>query len=203
VLLRRRQFSITFSQKGKLRWSVGGRAVAAYTLGMKEHMTRGSWIAAGFAVIAASGAYLALSRPIAGVPANISSDLIRRGCAPIAPPPKHQANILTGEFLRQGETAWAVLCRAGKSDLVLVYPDDSGKGAMEVARYPSSPPSRDPEYIPTIRAADAEYVRRHSEPAKRSALPALERPAIEHAFGMGSTIFYYEKGKWLRLPGAD
>jgi hypothetical protein len=74
---------------------------------------------------------------------------------------------------------------------------------MEVARYPSPPPSSDPEYIPTIRIADAEYVRRHSEPAKRSALPSLDRPAVEHAFGMGSTIFYYEKGEWLSLPGAD
>jgi hypothetical protein len=153
--------------------------------------------------MAASGAYFALSRPIDGVPASISSDLIRRGCTPIVSPPKHRPNILTGEFLRQGETAWAVFCRAGDSDVVLVYPDNSGKSAMEVARYASPPPSRDPEYIPTIRIVDAEYVERHSEPAKRSALLSLDRPAIEHAFGMGSTIFYYEKGEWLRLPGAD
>jgi hypothetical protein len=74
---------------------------------------------------------------------------------------------------------------------------------MEVERYPSPPASKDPEYIPTIRIVTSDYVRRHSEPANRPALPSLDRPAIEHAFGMGSTIFYYEKGEWLRLPGVD
>lgn len=158
---------------------------------------------AAFLVLAEATAYFALSRPIAGVPAGISSDLLRRGCTPVAPPPKGRPNILSGEFLRHGETAWAVLCRAGDSDLVLVYADDTGKHATEVDRYPSPPVSKDPEYIPTIRIVEAGYVRRHSEPASRSALPSLDRPAIEHAFGMGSTIFYYEKGEWLRLQGAD
>lgn len=146
------------------------------------------------------------------LPRNLVSRLQARGCTipqtDLEPRPN---NIISGKFARRGQTSWAVLCSKGGVSSILVFWDSATKSPAELAK------SRDDaywlgnaaegfHYYRHIMVADKDYILVHYKEYDRSNKPPppITHDGIDDGFlEKGSDVFYYYRGKWLELPGAD
>lgn len=71
-----------------------------------------------------------------GLPPNILRELNRRSCRVPQPPPfermERLQNVIQGEFAKQGQSDWAVLCFTRSVTRILVFLGGSEKGPSEV-----------------------------------------------------------------------
>jgi hypothetical protein len=150
----------------------------------------------------------------ASLPAAVRSDLEARGCripqisSDLSEGGLH--NVIKGAFTGQGKRDWAVLCSIRHTSRVLIY----GDGRVPAADSLAKAPDRDhlqtlrggrPGYSRRIGRADAEHIRRMAaEFNGPSPPPILDHEGIEDIFvGKASTIFYFDRGRWLQLQGID
>lgn len=69
------------------------------------------------------------------LPANLVSDLQRRGCTiPQEAFTKHPHNVIKGQFARPGQTDWAVLCSRKGASSILVFWHGSEMNPAEIAQ---------------------------------------------------------------------
>ena len=144
------------------------------------------------------------------LPTAIIGDLNRRRCTiPQADRSPHPHNVVKGSFSGKGQIDWAVLCSRGDESSILVFKGQTTEGVWELAKGP------DKNWLQTVEERRIGYSRRISA-AKGNAIldyhgafggpkpPPIDHQGIEDSFlGKASVIFYYYKGTWLRLTGAD
>jgi hypothetical protein len=136
------------------------------------------------------------------LPAGISRELTRRGCAipqvsveGLETQAPH--NVVSGEFARKGQKDWAVLCsRRGQTAIHIFWgrptkcPSVIGTAPDEAARF--------------LDVADAKYILVHYEAYDGPKPPPLNHQGINDGFAeTASQVWYCYRGKWRVLQGAD
>lgn len=145
------------------------------------------------------------------LPAQVARELKRRRCTvPQVSSDRKPHNVLKGEFLRAGQTDWAVLCSVNGVSSILVFANGS-------ARSPATIASADDRIYTQSSGGDRFVFSRMIQPAGRKfimehykALGGPKPPAVIDHYGIddvfvekASVVWYFEAGKWLRLTGAD
>lgn len=146
------------------------------------------------------------------LPKNVVRRLQARRCTipqtDLEPRPN---NVISGEFAKKGQTDWAVLCSRGGVSSILVFWDGSRESPAELARVPDDAywlgnAREGSHYYRHLMVADRDYILVHYKEYDRSkkAPPPITHDGIDDGFlEKGSEVFYYYRGKWLELPGAD
>ena len=147
------------------------------------------------------------------LPSGIRQDLIRRHCLI----PKYKGDTgsedgayTTGHFRSGTSVDYAVVCHIPSRTVqdVLVYsnPQDVWKGeVIQHGEFDLTPHGYKCEA--TVGSATGDYILEHAQayaPEELKSLPPLDHDGVE--VGMcekASSIFYFSKGKWLNLQGAD
>lgn len=156
-------------------------------------------IAAGAALLAGFVYIPPLLRP--GIPVShfrqlpgaVATDLNHRGCNIV-----RGNNVISEDFDGTGQRGWAALCQQDNQASLLVYLAGSSKPAVFGTH--GAGLVGDPESARGIRVADWDYVARHNPGIRPAAAP---KACIEDGVGMGSSIYCYLNGEWVRLAGAD
>ena len=145
------------------------------------------------------------------VPAAVRSELQRRGCGvPTSYSSRRPENVVRGSFFRQGQIDVAVLCVQGDTSVILVFRGSGTSQIDELERRPNA------TYFQTIDAAGRTRFSRAmavASPAQIRTQQAryggplpklLDHDGIDDVYvEKGSTIWYWQDGKWLALTGSD
>ena len=144
------------------------------------------------------------------LPAVVRDDLRKRGCTvPQSPQLPEKHNVISGQFIRAGQSDWAVLCSIALVSRVLVY------RAGTVAVIDTLGESRDADFLQgigdnrigfshRIGVASKQYIEDMAAEFDGPTPPPIDHDGIEDAFmGKVSGIIYFYNGKWIGLQGAD
>jgi len=144
------------------------------------------------------------------LPGNISRYLVKNGytipqCWEI--PEVH--NVISGALQQKGRRDWAVLASKNRVSSILVFWGGSESNLTVLETAP------DKDYLqgigdgkigfsraisPVGKAYIIEHFRRYGGPKP----PPIDHDGIDDAFvGKASLVFYYYRGQWLTLTGAD
>jgi hypothetical protein len=145
------------------------------------------------------------------LPPNLIRNLQARGCSiPQAFGASEPHNVVSGEFIRKGQTDWAVLCSRLRRSTILLFWGGSPQRVSAIAESPDS------TFLQTIdgtgsigfsRAIDAvgrDYILKHYREYSGPNPPPIDHQGIDDTFmGKASVVHYYYRRKWLKLQGAD
>jgi len=134
------------------------------------------------------------------LPRNVDRELQRRGCTIPQPYTGKRANVIQGEFVKPGQTDWAVLCSTQGYTRLLVFRNGSATNPVELARNPDDP-GRIFDWF--ILPADRKYIMDHYRAYGGPKPPPIDHQGIESGGETASVVLYYYRGKWLTLQGAD
>jgi len=145
----------------------------------------------------------------ASLPLGIRRDLEKRGCTiPQSFAATRVENVVRGRFTSATETDWAVLCSVERVSSILVFRGGSLSSVAELARYADSTflqvvgANGAIGYSRALGVADAKYIRAHNRNDPN--LPRLNHDGINDIFvEKGSSVWYWQGGRWLELSGAD
>jgi hypothetical protein len=136
------------------------------------------------------------------LPAKISKELDRRGCA-IAQTSiegyetREARNVVSGEFARKGQKDWAVLCSRRGRTAIHIFWGGPTKCASVIAAEPDSADRY-------LGVADAKYILDHYEAYNGPKPPPLLHQGLNDGIAeKASQIRYCYRGKWRVLQGAD
>ena len=133
------------------------------------------------------------------LPRNVVRELQRRGCTIPQPYSDRRANVIRGEFVKPGQTDWAVLCSTKGSTSLLVFWNGSETNSVQLANNPDNPGRIDL----FIRAVDRKFIMDHYRAYGGPKPPPIDHQGIESGGETASVVLYYHRGKWLTLQGAD
>jgi hypothetical protein len=142
------------------------------------------------------------------LPDRVARVLRGRRCEIPQAPDHAPHNVIRGEFFERGQAGWAVLCSVEGSSTLLVFRSDRDESPVALAT------SEDSSYLQGgvgtidfshgIEGVDRGYIVRHAQPGAPRPKFEIDHAGIDDAFlGKGSRIWYFERGSWLQLPGAD
>ncbi len=145
------------------------------------------------------------------LPASIVSHLEKRRCTvPQSFAGGKPHNVISGEFIKRGQSDWAVLCSINRTSSILIFVGGSVSNVLKIAE------SQDSGFLQTIDGdgtvgfsrqigvVDGAYIEDHYREYGGPKPPPITHSGIEDAFlEKASTIHYYHRGKWLALQGAD
>jgi hypothetical protein len=145
------------------------------------------------------------------LPKNLVRRLQARRCtipqADLEPKPN---NVIPGQFIRKGQADWAVLCSRGGRSSILVFWGDSKKSPVALAKasddaYWLGNAGEGFHYYRHLMTADKKYILIHyREYGREQPIPPINHDGIDDGFlEKGSEVYYYYRGKWWTLPGAD
>jgi len=144
------------------------------------------------------------------LPAGIRAELNRRGCTiPQVSEIAERHNVIKGEFMKPGQTDWAVLCSVNRVSSILVFWNGSANGVAEIEKRPDIDRLQSwtqdriifsRHLAPVSPATITEHYRAYGGPKP----PPLDHQGIDDQFwGKASVFEYFYRGKWLQLTGAD
>jgi hypothetical protein len=144
------------------------------------------------------------------IPRNVVRELQRRGCTiPQETFSKKPNNVVRGQFAKPGQTDWAVLCSVKGVSTILVFWNGSVNNPAAIA------PLEDQNFIQGITAGEAgfsrgitavgqDFIMRHYDAYGGPKPPPIDHQGIDDAFiEKASVTWYFDRGKWLKLSGAD
>jgi hypothetical protein len=144
------------------------------------------------------------------LPGNVVRELQRRGCTiPQEAYTKKPHNVIRGEFLKSGQTDWAVLCSVGWSSSILVFWNGSEKNVSEIAKredhiFLQGISADKIGFSRGIRPVGKDFIMRHYRAYGGPTPPPIDHQGIDDAFIEKASVTHYcDGGKWLRLTGAD
>ena len=144
------------------------------------------------------------------LPRNVVRELKRRDCTiPQGPFTKRAHNVIRGEFAEPGQTDWAVLCSVKGVSTILVFWNGSEKNPAEIAamedrNFLQGITADEIGYSRGIRAAGKDFIMRHYAAYGGPKPPPIDHQGIDDAFiEKASVTWYFYRGEWLRLTGAD
>jgi hypothetical protein len=118
-------------------------------------------------------------------------------------------NVISGQFFRKGEIAWAVLCSIKGSSSILVFQSEEDQQPAALATGPDAGylqglGEEKIGYSRQIRAVGATVILGHYRAYGGRKPPPIDHEGIDDAFlGKASVTWYFYKGKWKPLQGAD
>lgn len=148
------------------------------------------------------------------LPFGVARVLRSRGCT--VPQPAvdaggspRAANVIHGEFIERGRVGWAVLCSVNRVSTLLVFRSDLDTKPYEL----SSSEDRNHlqglggeaiGYSRQISAVNGDFILRHYRAYGGEQPPPIDHHGIDDAFlGKASMTWYFYRGKWKQLQGAD
>jgi len=145
------------------------------------------------------------------LPKELIQELERRRCTvPQVSGSRQPSNVIRGEFLKKGQSDWAVLCSVNMKSSILVFPDGSPGNPMNIAE------GKDLNMLQGIGEGQIGYSRQIMPVGEKYILdhyhayggspepPPIDHLGINDAFvGKASVVLYFYQGKWLQLTGAD
>ncbi len=144
------------------------------------------------------------------LPANIRGELERRRCTiPQVRTDKRPQNVIKGEFTRQGQTDWAVLCSVNQVSTILVFRNASERNPSELAREIDigklqAVGGDASAYSRAISSVGREYILSHYRAYGGPKPPTISHEGINDAFvGKASVVHYFHASRWVKLTGAD
>jgi hypothetical protein len=144
------------------------------------------------------------------LPTAVAGILRARNCRVPQPSPDGvPQNVIRGEFFAKGETGWAVFCSANNSTALLAFRNDRDTNpdtvtTSEDRNYLQGPDGNQLGYAREITAAGRDFIMRHYRGYGGPEPPPIDHQGIDDAFlEKASITWYFYRGKWLRLQGAD
>ena len=144
------------------------------------------------------------------LPIRVRDYLERRKCAiPQSFLGKTPHNVVRGRFTSATRTDIAVLCSVDKVSSVLVFRGGATSEVSELAPHPDemflqvvNPGVAG--YSRALGVADARYIREHHAAYGGPQPPPLDHDGINDMFvEKASVVWYWYRGEWLQLQGAD
>jgi hypothetical protein len=145
------------------------------------------------------------------LPMAIRADLARRGC--LIPQPfsaRRPENVIRGRFTSASQRDWAVLCSIAGTSSILVFRAGSVTDVAELQPFPDRTflqvigDNFAVGYSRAIGVADARFIREHHRQYGGPEPPPLDHDGIDDIFvEKGSSVWYWYRGQWLKLQGAD
>jgi hypothetical protein len=144
------------------------------------------------------------------LPSGVAEVLRSRRCT--VPQPEQDGparNIIQGEFFTSGEKGWAVLCSSGGKSSILVFRNGNDSRPEEIAE------SQDDAYLVDtgqgwtayqreISTADRKFIIGHYRAYGGPEPPPIDHHGVDDSFlEKASVTWYWHKGKWMQLQGAD
>jgi hypothetical protein len=146
----------------------------------------------------------------ASLPPPLKAELHRRGCTiPQVFADRRPHNVVRGHFKTRHQVDWAVLCSRRRTSSILIFWGGDPKVFSELAERP------DADFLQVVNAgeigfsraigiASAKFIRDHHQQFGGPKPPPLTHDGIDDAFvGKASTVWFWYRGKWLQLQGAD
>ena len=145
------------------------------------------------------------------LPVIVRRFLERRGCEiPQAFSDKTPHNVVRGRFTSATQVDIAVLCSKARVSTVLVFRGGMTSMVAELARRPDEgfPQVADAGgvvgYSRALGVVTPSYIREHHAAYGGPKPPRLDHDGINDMFvGKASIVWYWYRGRWLQLQGAD
>ena len=144
------------------------------------------------------------------LPENLMAALQRRGCTiPQVPMIDGRHNVIKGEFLKLGQTDWAVLCSVGRVSSILVFWNGSETNPAEITKRKDldrlqSWVGDKIVFSSAIAPVDRQYILEHYRAYGGEKPAAIDHQGInDMSYGKASEVLYFYRGRWLHLTGAD
>lgn len=145
------------------------------------------------------------------LPGDVLRNLQARGCTiPQTYSDVVPHNVISGEFARRGQTDWAVLRSRCGASTILVFWGGATKSVAELAK------AEDRRYLQvvggdgqinfsrSIMAVGGGYIHERYRRYGGVRPPRVDHQGIDDGFeGKASGVWYYHRGRWLALQGAD
>ncbi|HEX5475875.1 MAG TPA: hypothetical protein VFX12_14540 [Vicinamibacterales bacterium] len=145
------------------------------------------------------------------LPQAIRLELVRRGCT--IPQPfaaTEPQNVIEGPFTSADRVDWAVLCSRRGVSSILVFRGGATAAPDEFGAAPDSTYLETIDdrgtigYTRALAVATPEYIRRHDVADGGPQPPPLDHEGIDDQFlEKASVVWYWYRGRWLELQGAD
>jgi hypothetical protein len=142
------------------------------------------------------------------LPAAIAQDLANRGCRiPQIKDVPERHNVVRGEFKKPGQHDWAVLCMQRNSSVIFIYWNESAKTPTQLAPLDETLTPSKRGYFRILHVAGEKFIRSHYDayaPEMEPLPEVLDHDGIDDGiFEKGSSVHYFDNGKWLTLAGSD
>jgi len=144
------------------------------------------------------------------LPVAVLRELQHRRCTvPQESFSKPPNNVISGQFVRRGQTDWAVLCSINGSSSILVFLNGSASNPAELARredkiYLQSLVGDKIGFSRGISTVGKDFIVQRYQAAAGPKPPPIDHQGIDDAFlDKASVVQYFFKGEWLELPGDD
>jgi len=144
------------------------------------------------------------------LPRELIQDLERRGCTiPQTWLSRQPVNVIRGEFLKKGQSDWAVLCSVNMKSSILIFPGGSPANPTKIAededRNMLQGVGQDQVgYSRQIEPVGEKYIMDHYHAYGGTKPPPIDHLGINDVFlEKASVVLYFHQGKWLQLAGAD
>jgi hypothetical protein len=143
------------------------------------------------------------------LPKELIQELERRRCTvPQVWGSRQPGNVIRGEFLKKGQSDWAVLCSVNMMSSILVFVSGAPSNPMDIAA------SEDLNmlqnfgqgigYSRQIEPVGEKYILDHYRAYGGPKPPPIEHLGINDIFvEKASVVLYFYQGKWLHLTGSD
>ncbi len=144
------------------------------------------------------------------LPADAIRELGRRGCTvPQEAYANKRHNVIKGEFAKPNQRDWAVLCSVkGVSTIVVFWNGSANNPAviapMEDRNFLQMITATDPGFSRGIRPVGKDFIMGHFRAYGGPTPPPIDHQGIDDAFiEKASVTWYFYRGAWLKLTGAD
>ena len=144
------------------------------------------------------------------LPRGIVADLKQRGCLiPQSGDTSGPNNVIRGEFARSGQMDWAVLCSVRGVSSILVYRKGENRAPASLAlradrNYFETDFQGRQIFVRAIQPVGQDFILEHYRAYGGPKPPAIDHQGIEDEFlKKASIVWYFERGRWLKLTGAD
>src|SRR5262245_25199759 len=144
------------------------------------------------------------------LPRELIQELERRRCTvPQVWGSRQPSNVIRGEFLKKGQSDWAVLCSVNMKSSILVFAGGSPDNPMTIAELEDlnvlqGVGEGQIGYSRQIMPVGEKYILDHYHAYGGPKPPLLDHLGINDAVvEKGSVVLYFYQGKWLHLTGAD
>ena len=144
------------------------------------------------------------------LPQLVRAELRRRGCTvPQMYAAGRRHNVIRSQFNDGAEADWAVLCSRQRQSSILVFWEGGPADIDEIAHGPDLQflqivaPGQI-RFSREISVATADYILERHKRYGGPKPPALTHAGINDVFvDKASLVWYWHRGKWLHLTGAD
>ncbi len=144
-------------------------------------------------------------------PTRVRKALTNAGCRIVQsnpPGPKESHNLITGEFVRQGQKDWAALCADGASAYIYVVWSAPSHCAARLARADLSTYTTNeqagPSFMRRLRSVSPSVIASFLRAAPHEVPVHITHDGIDDMLvGQGSRLHYCDGRNWRELPGAE